>query len=94
MSRTLRRRHVLAITAGGLATPWVARAADRMPGVTKTAIKVGQTMPYSGPASAYGVIGRTEAAAFKMLNAAGGINGRTIELISADDGYSPHHPSV
>lgn len=85
----LRRRSVLAITAGGLAAPWIARAASPMPGVTKTAIKIGQTIPYSGPASAYGAIGRTEAAFFKMLNAAGGINGRMIELLSADDGYSP-----
>ena len=85
----LRRRNVLAmVAAGGLAAPWVARAAAT-PGVTKTTIKVGQTMPYSGPASAYGVDGRTEAAVFKMLNAAGGINGRTIDLLSMDDGYSP-----
>ena len=89
MSRTLHRRSVLAIAAGGLAAPWVARAAASMPGVTKTSIKIGQTMAYSGPASAYGAIGRTEAAFFKMLNASGGIGGRTIDLISVDDGYSP-----
>ena len=59
------------------------------PGVTDTEIKIGQTMPYSGPASAYGVIGRTEAAYFKMINEQGGINGRKINLISLDDGYSP-----
>ena len=46
-------------------------------------------MPYSGPASAYGVIGRTEAAYFKMINDQGGVNGRKITLISLDDGYSP-----
>ena len=46
-------------------------------------------MPYSGPASAYGVIGRTEAAYFKMINETGGVNGRKINLISLDDGYSP-----
>ena len=46
-------------------------------------------MPYSGPASAYGVIGRTEAAYFKMINEQGGVNGRKINLISLDDGYSP-----
>src|SRR5208283_902577 len=45
--------------------------------------------PYSGPVSAYGVIGRTEAAYFKMINEQGGINGRKITLISLDDGYSP-----
>ena len=65
-----------------------ARAAD-MPGVTATEIKIGQTMAYSGPASAYGVIGRAEAAYFKMINEQGGVNGRMINLISLDDGYSP-----
>jgi branched-chain amino acid transport system substrate-binding protein len=59
------------------------------PGVTDTEIKIGQTMPYSGPASAYGVIGRTEGAYFKMINDQGGINGRKINLISLNDGYSP-----
>ena len=63
--------------------------ADNAPGVTDAEIKIGQTMPYSGPASAYGVIGRTEAAYFKMINEQGGINGRKINLISLDDGYSP-----
>jgi ABC-type branched-subunit amino acid transport system substrate-binding protein len=63
--------------------------ADNAPGVTDTEIKIGQTMPYSGPASAYGVIGRTEAAYFKMINDQGGINGRKINLIQYDDAYSP-----
>ena len=63
--------------------------ADNAPGITDTEIKIGQTMPYSGPASAYGVIGRTEAAFFKMINEQGGINGRKINLISLDDAYSP-----
>jgi branched-chain amino acid transport system substrate-binding protein len=63
--------------------------ADNAPGVTDTEIKIGQTMPYSGPASAYGVIGRTETAYFKMINEQGGINGRKINLISLDDAYSP-----
>ena len=85
----MRRRIFLGAAAGGLAAPFVARAAGPMPGVTKDSIKIGQTMPYSGPASAYGVIGQTEAAYFKMLNAQGGLNGRKIELLSADDGYSP-----
>jgi branched-chain amino acid transport system substrate-binding protein len=67
---------------------WPARAANA-PGVTDAEIKIGQTMPYSGPASAYGVIGRTEAAYFKMINDQGGINGRKINLISLDDAYSP-----
>src|SRR5262249_26802064 len=59
------------------------------PGVTATEIKIGQTMPYSGPASAYGAIGKAEVAYFKMLNDAGGIHGRKINLISLDDGYAP-----
>jgi branched-chain amino acid transport system substrate-binding protein len=63
--------------------------AENAPGVTDTEIKIGQTMPYSGPASAYGVIGRTEAAYFKMINEQGGINGRKINFISLDDAYSP-----
>ncbi|GAC1330170.1 MAG: ABC transporter substrate-binding protein [Beijerinckiaceae bacterium] len=59
------------------------------PGATDTEIKIGNIMPYSGPASAYAVIGQTEAAYFKMLNEQGGINGRKINFISYDDGYSP-----
>jgi len=59
------------------------------PGVTDSEIKIGSTNPYSGPASAYGTIGRAEAAYFKMINDQGGINGRKINFISLDDGYSP-----
>jgi branched-chain amino acid transport system substrate-binding protein len=58
-------------------------------GATDTEIKIGNIMPYSGPASAYGVIGSTEAAYFKKINAEGGINGRKINYISYDDAYSP-----
>src|SRR6201995_545000 len=58
-------------------------------GGTDTEIKVGNMMPYSGPASAYGVIGKIEDAYFKMINEQGGINGRKINFISYDDGYSP-----
>jgi branched-chain amino acid transport system substrate-binding protein len=58
-------------------------------GATDTEIKIGNIMPYSGPASAYGIIGRTEAAYFKKINAEGGINGRKIDFISYDDAYSP-----
>ena len=58
-------------------------------GVSDTEIKIGNIMPYSGPASAYGVIGRTEAAYFRKINADGGINGRKINFISYDDAYSP-----
>ena len=58
-------------------------------GASDTEIKIGNIMPYSGPASAYGVIGKTEAAYFKKINDAGGINGRKINFISYDDAYSP-----
>ena len=58
-------------------------------GATDTEIKIGNIMPYSGPASAYGVIGKTEQAYFNKINAAGGINGRKINFVSYDDGYSP-----
>ncbi len=58
-------------------------------GATDTEIKIGNIMPYSGPASAYGVIGKTEEAYFKKVNAEGGINGRKINFISYDDAYSP-----
>jgi ABC-type branched-subunit amino acid transport system substrate-binding protein len=59
------------------------------PGVTDTEIKIGSTNPYSGPASAYGTIGRAETAYFAMINERGGVNGRKINFISLDDGYSP-----
>ena len=59
------------------------------PGVSDTEIKIGQSLPYSGPASAYGQLGRVEAAYFAWLNKRGGINGRKVTLLSLDDGYSP-----
>ena len=68
---------------------FAAALAAKAPGVTDIEIKIGQTMPYSGPASAYGVIGKAELAYFKMVNEGGGVNGRLINLISLDDGYSP-----
>src|SRR5215216_5804480 len=58
-------------------------------GVTDTEIKVGNIMPYSGPASAYGIIGKTMSAYFRMINDNGGINGRKINFITYDDAYSP-----
>ncbi|MDB5568221.1 MAG: branched-chain amino acid transporter substrate-binding protein [Tardiphaga sp.] len=58
-------------------------------GATDTEIKIGNIMPYSGPASSYGLIGKTETAYFNMINEQGGINGRKINFISYDDGYSP-----
>ena len=58
-------------------------------GASDTEIKIGNIMPYSGPASAYGIIGKTEEAYFKMINDKGGINGRKIVYVTYDDGYSP-----
>lgn len=58
-------------------------------GATDTEIKIGQTLPFSGPASAYASIGKTQAAYFNMINEQGGVNGRKINLIQYDDGYSP-----
>src|SRR3984885_14827617 len=59
------------------------------PGATDTEIKVGNIMPYSGPLSAYALIGRTQEAFFRKLNAEGGINGRKINFVSYDDAFSP-----
>jgi branched-chain amino acid transport system substrate-binding protein len=79
-----------ALIASSLAGASVhAQAAKYGPGASATEIKLGQTMPYSGPASAYGTIGKLHTAYFKMINDNGGINGRKINLISLDDGYSP-----
>lgn len=82
------RRSLLAGCASLLALPATA-AGKYSPGASDSEIKIGQTMPYSGNASAYGVNGRAHAAYFRMLNEQGGINGRKITLISLDDGYSP-----
>jgi len=71
-----------------LAWPLAVRASE-MRGVSATEIKIGQTMPYSGPVSAFGALGKGEVGYFKMLNERGGINGRKINLISLDDGYAP-----
>jgi len=72
------------VAASGVRVAWAANA----PGVTDAEIKIGQTAPYSGPASGYGVIAKAEAAYFRMINEKGGINGRKLNLISLDDGYS------
>ncbi len=73
---------------GLAATPALAQK-QYDPGASDTEIKIGNIMSYSGPASAYGVIGKTEAAYFNMINAEGGINGRKVDFISYDDGYQP-----
>jgi len=77
------------VLACALAYPAAAAEKNYAPGVTDTEIKLGQTMPYSGPASSYSTIGKAEAAYVKMINEQGGVNGRKINLISLDDGYSP-----
>lgn len=73
----------------GLATPAFSSERHYGPGVTDTEVKIGQTMPYSGPASSFAAIGKAMTAYFKKVNAEGGVNGRKINLISLDDGYSP-----
>ncbi len=86
------RRRLLQTTAASaalIAAPSIRTWAASAPGITDKEIKIGQTMPYSGPASAYGTIGKAELAYFKMINEQGGINGRKINLMSLDDGYSP-----
>ena len=83
-------RAATASAAALVVTAGVALAASRYDtGATDKEIKIGNIMPYSGPASAYGVIGRVEAAYFRKINDEGGINGRKIDFISYDDGYSP-----
>ena len=80
---------LIALALTGLAAAPAAAQKKYDPGASDSEIKIGNTMPYSGPASAYGVIGKTEAAYFNKVNAEGGINGRKINFISYDDGYSP-----
>ncbi len=77
----------LALIAASTSTASAQKKYDT--GATDTEIKIGNIMPYSGPASAYGIIGRTEAAYFKKINDEGGINGRKINFVSYDDAYSP-----
>ena len=80
---TLAAGLLLAATALTPATALAQKKYD--PGASDTEIKIGQTMPYSGPASAYGSQGKTTLAYFKMLNSKGGINGRKVNLLSLDD---------
>ena len=87
--RTMGRRNVaaaliFAFVAGSMAT---GRASAAGPGDNE--IRIGNTMPYSGPASAYGTIGKVIAAYFDKVNAEGGINGRKVNFISYDDAYNP-----
>ena len=89
--RQLTRRTVLAAAPSALALATLPAYAQKKydSGASDSEIKIGHTNPYSGPASSYGVIGKTETAFFTMINEKGGINGRKINFISYDDGYSP-----
>ncbi|WP_409190745.1 ABC transporter substrate-binding protein [Bradyrhizobium sp. RDM4] len=88
--RTLRTAALVTATAVITFTSGAAFAQKKYDiGASDTEIKIGNIMPYSGPASAYGVIGKTEEAYFKMINDKGGINGRKINFVTYDDGYSP-----
>ena len=82
-------RRTLLKTTLAVAVAAAIPAGARAQGVTATEVKIGNMMPYSGPASAYGTIGKVIGAYFKMVNDEGGINGRKINYISYDDGYSP-----
>ncbi len=88
-----RRRLVMALGLAlillGFAAPGAIAEKIYAPGVTDTEIKLGQTMPYSGPASPYSAVGKAESAYFNMINEQGGVNGRKINLISLDDAFSP-----
>ena len=85
------RRSILAAAPSALALAALPARAEKQygPGASDTEIKIGNTVPYSGPASSYGTIGKAEAAYFRMLNDQGGVNGRKINFISYDDAYSP-----
>ncbi len=85
----MQRRTLLSTIGAAAAAASMPKAWAATVGVTATEIKIGNTMPYSGPASAYGAIGRGHAAFFKMVNDKGGINGRRVNFISLDDAYAP-----
>jgi len=91
--RSLLASHLIAVAAATalsvLATQGALAQKKYDTGATDTEIKIGNVEAYSGPASAYGIIGKTEDAYFRMINEQGGINGRKINFISYDDGYSP-----
>ena len=77
---------LFAVACAAFATPALAQNA---PGITDTEIKIGQTMPYTGPVTAFSTLGKGEIGYFKMINEQGGVNGRKLNLISLDDGYAP-----
>ena len=86
-----RQTSFLAVTllAAALSTSTASAEKKYDPGASDTEIRIGNIMPYSGPASSYAVIGKTEAAYFDKINAEGGINGRKIRFVTQDDGYQP-----
>ena len=88
----VRTRNLIALTVLTIAAAVATEASAQKkydPGASDAEIRIGNIMPYSGPASSYSVIGKTEAAYFDKINAEGGINGRKINFISYDDAYSP-----
>ena len=89
MQRALKSIVCLSLLSGLIAAAPAVAETKYGTGVSDTEIKIGNTMPYSGPASAYGIIGRTMSAYFRMINDNGGVNGRKINFISYDDAYSP-----
>src|SRR6516225_8577093 len=90
MQRVLREiLGTLALAAIVVAASVDFAAAQKKYDTTDTDIKIGNIMPYSGPASAYGIIGKTMSAYFRMINDNGGVNGRRINFITYDDAYSP-----
>ena len=85
----LLRLMLVAALAEAIAPHPKAAESQSTPGVSDIQIKIGQTIPYSGPASSFATIGRTQAAFYRMINDTGGVNGRKIDFITLDDGYSP-----
>src|SRR5580704_7468417 len=95
MKKKFTRRELGAITLGSIAAtaypaPYLSAAEKKYgPGASDTEIKLGQTVPHSGPGSLYGVLGRVGEAYFQMINEQGGLNGRKIKFLTLDDAYSP-----
>ena len=85
----LRSGNLCVASALVLLASTIAASTAEMRGVSATEIRIGQTMPYSGPVSAFGALGKGEVGYFRMLNEKGGINGRKVKLISLDDSYAP-----
>jgi branched-chain amino acid transport system substrate-binding protein len=79
----------IVLASAALLQPVPVAAQGNGPGVTPTEVKLGQTGPYSGPVSAYGMFGKANVAYFEKVNASGGVNGRKVKLVSLDDGYAP-----